>query len=345
MDEKMQAWTQTGVPAVAGPIVRGGLVYVAGPDRVMRGVEAATRKVPWDPRLPEAVSAPPRLLNGRLYVPAGKKLVCLDPSKPESEAVVFEYAAESVLEGTPGIAADGSAVYIGDRAGLLHAVSLEGKELWKLKLKGKATAEPVSSGAMLFVACQDRHVYAYKVGAPPSEEPLWAFATEAPNYACPVLGGSALYVVSGQRVYAVSAETGKELWQEKVDGEATDTPVLSGKVLYVPGRAGAEGRLYALDTNGAAEGRLLWTFKECGPVLATPLADGGRIIFGSTDETLYAVGEDGKPAWKYRAGGVASAGIRYAPARGTLDAEGKSRPAAFVVSDDGVLHAVPLWGE
>ena len=77
--------------------------------------------------------------------------------------------------------------------------------------------------------------------------------------------------------------------------DATYEPVVMGGTMFVPSMV--NDSVTALDT---ASGDVRWRFFTGGPVRFAPVAEEGRVYFGSDDGYLYCVGaSDGKLRWKF----------------------------------------------
>jgi len=61
----------TGAPHPTAPVTAGGLVFISGPDGVVRALDAATGKVRWKAYTSGAVRIPPTIWNGRALVGSG----------------------------------------------------------------------------------------------------------------------------------------------------------------------------------------------------------------------------------------------------------------------------------
>jgi hypothetical protein len=93
----------------------------------------------------------------------------------------------------------------------------------------------------------------------------------------------------------------KLLWARQIENERLGTavePILSDQKVLVPTHA---GNVYALE---ADSGRGLWRFKTGGPILHSPAAASGVVVFGSTDASIYGVStRKGELLWECEAGG------------------------------------------
>lgn len=127
---------------------------------------------------------------------------------------------------------------------------------------------------------------------------LWEYTANKyrSNSAAPLVAGNTAYFASGDRIYAVDAETGKWKWTYPSDqglgGSVKGTPILSGGKLYV---GAGDNNLYCLN---AETGAYEWHYQTRGPIRCPLVIQDGIIIFGDDDNCLYAVRADnGDAAW------------------------------------------------
>ncbi len=122
----------------------------------------------------------------------------------------------------------------------------------------------------------------------------------------PVIDKGEMYVAlsrSDESVVAYNLVTGSMDWRAKA-GDIETSPLLLGRKLYV---TSMQGSLLRIDCN---TGKTDWTFKlpanaRTRIIRSSPASDGERIIFGSDDGSVYAVGaDDGALQWSAKTGGT-----------------------------------------
>lgn len=119
------------------------------------------------------------------------------------------------------------------------------------------------------------------------------------------------------RVRAFAADTGRELWETKVDQLVTGATAAAGGIVVV---ASKKGEVIALDR---ADGRRLWTGNLSGQALAPAAIGAGVVVVQSVDGRLTGLSAaDGKRLWRHE---------RTEPPLSLL---GTARP---VIVDDAVL--------
>ncbi len=101
----------------------------------------------------------------------------------------------------------------------------------------------LAANNMIYAPNADYNLYALNLHG----ELQWTFEADQSIWGAPVSDGTNIYFGTlGRKVYAVNAQTGKQVWVQKVDGAVLGSPVLgTDNTLYV-GSYG--GTVYALNT-------------------------------------------------------------------------------------------------
>lgn len=103
-----------------------------------------------------------------------------------------------------------NAIYHPTRDGILYALDMEGKEIWRFKVGEAPVGPPIAQDHVLYVTSDCNHVHALerKTG-----KEIWRF--EAGGYTWwQALVGDVLYVGSWDcHLYALDKNTGKEIWR------------------------------------------------------------------------------------------------------------------------------------
>lgn len=160
----------------------------------------------------------------------------------------------------------------------------------------------------------------------------WKFPTGDRVVSSPVLHEKALYFGGDDgNIYAVEAETGKQIWKRPTGGPVPSTPAVANGMVY----AGSyDGKFYALN---AQTGAIKWKFATGGErrfeakgihglepktqtiadqfdvFLSSPVLAQGAVYFGSGDGHLYALdANSGDLKWKFKTGDVIHASPAYA---------------------------------
>jgi outer membrane protein assembly factor BamB len=152
------------------------------------------------------------------------------------------------------------------------------------------------------VACSDKLVFA--TGGYPEKEILairadgagdvtkshvvWRSSKGVAYVPSPLYHAGYLYVVAdGAMVTCFKAATGEQIWQERLQGGFTSSPVLVGDLLHVTNE---DGKTFVLKTGPKFKVVATNSLEE--GVLATPAVSGGR-LFLRTSAHLYCIGRDG----------------------------------------------------
>ncbi len=107
------------------------------------------------------------------------------------------------------------------------------------------------------------------------------------NPSAPAVVGDTAYFASGNRLYAVDAESGALRWKFPAAdplGFSIKTGITAWEDLIFFG--GTDGNLYALN---AEDGRILWRFATRGSIRSTPVVVGDVVYVGSDDNSLYSI--------------------------------------------------------
>lgn len=152
----------------------------------------------------------------------------------------------------------------------------------------------------------------------------WEFKTGGRIFSSPVVADGMVFVGSNDHfLYAIDAETGREVWKFATGANVNSTPAVAQGRVYV---LSLDGNAYALEER---TGKLLWKFATGGEsrlnlagiyglmpsrevvpdvwdfLLSSPAVDGGVVYFGSGDHNIYALdAASGALRWKFQAGDV-----------------------------------------
>ena len=248
------AWGhESGDYYVSSPTYVAGVVVFGAGDGQVYAVDAKTGKERWRTRTEGRVRSTPAVSEGRVYVGSmDGRIYCFDLA---SGRVVWSFETEGVKLNSAEFGFDrrtiqaspavsGGTVFIGSRDGSLYALDTQsGKLRWRVSHK--------TSWIITSPAVADGKVY---IGSSDS-----AF------------------------VQALDANTGEEIWQQKIGTVIWSSLAVSGNALYFGDRA---GRFLAIDRSN---GHPLWTFRTSGPVFSSPTVSGDLVIFGSGDGGVYAL--------------------------------------------------------
>ena len=160
----------------------------------------------------------------------------------------------------------------------------------------------------------------------------WKFPTGDRIVSSPVWSDGVVYFGGDDgNIYAVAAETGRQIWKQATGGPSPSTPAVIDGTLYV---VSYDGKLYALNSH---TGAVRWKFVTGGErrfeakglnglqpknqtvadpfdvFLSSPVVVQGAVYFGSGDGHLYAVeAASGDLRWKFQTGDVVHASPAFA---------------------------------
>ena len=160
----------------------------------------------------------------------------------------------------------------------------------------------------------------------------WKFPTGNRIVSSPVIQGKTIYFGSDDgNIYAVDAESGRQMWKCATKGAVSSTPAVANGVVYA---TSYDGRLYALNSK---TGATKWKFATEGErrfeakglhgmqprnqtiadpfdiYLSSPVVVQNTVYFGSGDGNLYAVDAiSGELKWKFKTGDVIHGSPAYA---------------------------------
>ena len=160
----------------------------------------------------------------------------------------------------------------------------------------------------------------------------WRFATGDRIVSSPVTYGKTIYFGGDDgNLYAVDAETGRQVWKRATKGPVSSSPAVANRIVYT---TSYDGKLYALN---AETGAVKWKFATGGErrfeakglhgmepknqtiadpfdvFLSSPVIVKNTVYFGSGDGNVYAVdAATGEQRWKFKTGDVVHASPAYA---------------------------------
>ncbi|MCS6932074.1 MAG: PQQ-binding-like beta-propeller repeat protein [Acetobacteraceae bacterium] len=199
---------------------------------------------------------------------------------------------------TAGPVVSGGVVFVVDAFGSASAFSLDrGTRLWSFDTRpedeptGALGGGCAADGGTLYVATGMGEVLALD---PATGAPRWRVRVGAPARGAPAVAGGRVFVVTLEnRLVALSAEEGRQLWVHRASPVTAmslglATPAVEGEIVV----AGfPSGELAALR---APEGRLLWTETVAGAARGTIADIGGiRAAPGIRDGVVHVAGLSG----------------------------------------------------
>ncbi len=122
----------------------------------------------------------------------------------------------------------------------------------------------------------------------------WEFATGDQIYSSPAVAAGAVYCAStDQKLYALDAESGTELWVYEADSPIRSSPcIVDGRVYF----GTAEGMVHAVEQD---TGRAAWAERLGEGIESSVRGEGPRLFVGTTDGQVVAFApDDGQVLWR-----------------------------------------------
>ena len=146
----------------------------------------------------------------------------------------------------------------------------------------------------------------------PPFKTVWTLSTRELVEFPPVLAGRRLFLLKNNgTLWAIGANNGHRVWQQKVGAQAAASPTVANGVVY----AVVLKRLHRVPKGRVAaytqrRGRVLWSRPLHARSESSPVYANGMLFFGSEDGTVYALdASNGHVRWTYRAPGAVKSGL------------------------------------
>lgn len=264
-------------------------------------------------------------------------VLALDPTTGEKRWI-YRTEAPVVAAATQA----GGRLLVGDEAGHLHALDVEGNAFWEVSLDGAVRAAPASDPVdevLVYVATDAGNISAVDVR---QGDVVWRrrlpdglVVTAAPR---PV--GKQLLVAAegapweGGTLLGLPRTRGKITWRHEFEANPHVAPVIAGRRLLI---ALTDGTLLALDARTRTE---QWRFqtRDGRAIVASPLVVGETVYVGAHDHHLYALElATGTVHWAFDAGH----GLNTSPVvAGGVICVGDNRGRLWAVSPE---TSEPVW--
>jgi len=130
-------------------------------------------------------------------------------------------------------------------------------------------------------------------------EKLWSFKSDRRIVGTPAASENVVVFGSADKnIYGLQAETGKQLWKVTATEPVLGAVTISDGIAYI-GASDHTFRAINIHT-----GNVIWAYNQVkGYIVAKPLVEGNKVIFGAWDNILYALDKQtGKEIWKWTGG-------------------------------------------
>ncbi len=211
----------------------------------------------------------------------------------------------SAPKSSPLVTPDG--IYVGSDAGFLVALTLEGAERWRIRVRDRERgihSTPLLHRGRLYFGAYDGFVYCVDAASGKlvwdGRMGQWVGSSPAVDPESDRLFIGVEYGEAGGSLLALDAETGRKIWELRARHYIHSAPCFDRDRRQVIVGAN-DHAIYAAD---ATDGGLRWKVVTGGEVKGDPILDGqGRCFVGSFDGFLYALdAETGAILWKRQLG-------------------------------------------
>jgi hypothetical protein len=169
-------------------------------------------------------------------------------------------------------------------------VELTGQMTWNLDVfEQRTVSSPIAAGGMLFGSTGSGGGGNYLVAVKPGASPEEAYRVKGlvPYVPTSVADDELMYLFNDKGIAsAMELATGEIVWQERIGGEFSGSPILIGDRILMVNDAGE-----ALVLKAGREFELLGTTSLGQPTRATPAVANGRIYFRTDSKLLCLPGE------------------------------------------------------
>ncbi len=191
----------------AQPVSDGKLVFQAGMDHKLYGLNLSNGSKVWSTDIGGAAISSPALDNGVLYVGTlASEMLAIDS---QTGKVLWQHASAGTVWGTPLI--DGTSLYYGDFSGKAYALSTkDGSPVWAADLAGPVIASAALFNNGLIFVMETGDVQAMTLDGKKS----WSHKINGKLYSAPaVVGNLAIVpVTSGDKLLIALDANGNEVW-------------------------------------------------------------------------------------------------------------------------------------
>ncbi len=407
----LQTWSATTGDAIfSSPAVAGGVVYVGSNDGTLYAFDAAagdatcTGTPPsrtctplWTAATGGSVESSPAVVAGVVYVGSDdKKLYAFDAAGGNARCTgtaparrctpLWTATTTNIIVSSPVV--DNGIVYVGSTDNNLYAFDASGGNanctgaapartctpLWRATTGSGIRSSPALAGNVVYVASQDRNLYAFDAtggsgnctGTAPARicTPLWTAPTSGIVISSPAVAGGVVYVGSDDgMLYAFDAagrdatctgtqsRTCSPLWKARTGLGIESSPAVANGVVYV---GSDDLKIYAFDAAGASANCTgaspnrtctpLWSAATGDIVLSSPAVANDVVYVGSTDHKLYAFDATGGDASCTGTAPARTCNPLWSMSTGGVVRSSPSvaNGAVYVGSDDHTLYAFGL---
>jgi outer membrane protein assembly factor BamB len=321
-------WLAEAGQSLRSPVaVMGASVLVASADNELYSFHRDDGHQLWRFHLGQIVSLAPMTYQGEIFVVDQNRMVSALEDHGNGATRIWGVTLEQPALSSFNIFSDTLFIATGDEADhtLIALHRDNGAIRWRFQTTGPGLRYPAIGDQLVYAA--DQHVTALDVinGEEVWEQTNVENVIAGPVYASPGPSSLAeLYVVAGNnRLYALDANTGVELWNRDVnESERATSLAINESILLVAGN----GYVKAISRQNRGD---LWRAAVNGVVMGGPLVDAGRVL---------VVTESGRVELLDAQSGSTLSGQNISAQAG--GAAAVSGPNVYVPGVDGRLYAI-----
>lgn len=277
-------------------------LYITSQSNVLYALNPATGAHIWEKDFGvNIIKQEPVIDNGIALVNTDMGIVVMDADKGTTTDTIKEFFIDDANRAITGaITARNELCYASTEGGYVIVFNYMTNTLVKSTIK---YGEPISSSGVFY---NDQLIFTindkvYMVNS--NDISILAWTYTAPGAVSnPVVGGNALYLISGGgRLHSIDLLTGLEFWDYNPTGFSVSyqaAPIYyGGNILYPYGT-----KILCIDSAAHAP---RWEFNTAERLSGSVYAYDNTIYFGSFDNHVYAVNIiDGSLKWRYRTGAL-----------------------------------------
>ncbi len=303
-------WTHDAYWVRSSPVVVNGFVYFMGSSG-LRCLNAHTGEQIWETKMDSwGKDQSPAFLNGYVYTTSDNNAFCLDANTGEIIWETYIPDAENTA------AVDGSNFYVPHydtelSLPIISSLNIKnGNTIWEFK-----QIQNKSSGKLSAPAISDGYVFTshQRLGkifclSAETGKVVWEFKSEEGECSAPVVSDGSVFFGCTDLLYRLDALTGNKIWE--FIGEKNFHIHTSPIVTDKFIYIAIDHKIYCFD---AVTGEEQWYFSAGNNIVSTPALSEGYLYFGSYDKKVYCIeaadGDNGSwPMYRYNPKKTASRG-------------------------------------
>ena len=260
-------------------------VYVGDYEGVLYALDRDQGRLRWERDLGGSIGASPVLHDGVLHIAV---------EFPAPDAKVFGVDARdgtvryesnwlgALAHSSVSLSLDTELAYVGDNAGVLHALDMHGgAERWRTQVGGAIKSTAAVADGAVFITSWDHQLHAFEaLGG----RERFTFATGGTSMSSPSSDGRRLWFGSDdETLYALDTRRGEEQWRLSTRGaiQSSPTVVTDANLVLVGSR---DERLYVVD---ATTGENLQALALDADITSVPVVVDGEVYVSDDAGNVY----------------------------------------------------------